>query len=72
MAKTQNIEQQLRKAIKEAERRGVTRYQISKISGVSQALLGAFVNDPKRHIRADVAERIAAAIDRPLLLTGGD
>lgn len=72
MAKKLNIEQQLRKAIKDAEKRGVTRYQISKASGVSQALLGVFVNDPKRHIRADMAEKIAAAIDRPLLLTGGD
>ena len=53
--------EQFRRAIRQAERRGVTRYQISKATGMPQSQIGRIAsgeNVPK----LDTAERVAAAI----------
>ena len=58
---------ELRRSIAQAQRRGVTRYQIAKKTGLSQAMLSRFMagqNVPK----LDTAERIAQAIGRRLIL----
>lgn len=68
MSKRQNIVDDLRRAIRQAERRGLTRYAIAKRTGLSQAMLSRFMageNAPK----LDTAERIAKAIGRRLVLT---
>ena len=62
-----SVADELRQAIAQAERRGVTRYRIAKETGLSQAMLSRFVageNVPK----LDTVERIAKAIGRRLVL----
>ncbi|MEK6704072.1 MAG: helix-turn-helix domain-containing protein [Planctomycetota bacterium] len=51
----------IRDAIKRAEADGVTRYQIAKDSGVSQAVLSRFVNR-KRGLGVELAEQLAKAL----------
>ncbi len=53
-----NIEEQLRQAILTA---GVSRYALSKASGVSQGVLSRFVHG-ERTVTMDTAARIAAAL----------
>ncbi len=69
MSKRQvNISAQLRKAIEQAERRGITRYAIAKQTGLSQGMLSRFMggeNTPK----LETAERIAKAIGLRLALS---
>ena len=64
-----SVADKLRTAIAQAERRGVTRYQIAQVSGVTQATLSQFVNDPDRQLRLDIAERVAEAIGYRVDLT---
>lgn len=57
------IVEALREAVRDAERRGVTRYQIAKNSGVSESQLSKLMaTEPERHRvpRLDTAEKIAA------------
>jgi hypothetical protein len=68
-SKVSRTAEQLRRAIREAERAGLTRYQISKKSGVSQALLTRIVVTKTGNPRLDIAERIASAIGWKLSLT---
>lgn len=68
--RSKSIADDLRRAIAEEEKRGVTRYQIAKSTGLSQAMLSRFVageNVPN----LNTAERIAKAIGRRLVLTKG-
>jgi transcriptional regulator with XRE-family HTH domain len=61
MSKSKPIAEQLRKLIAQAERRGITRYQLAKLSGVTEAQLSRLVHgevDP----RLATAERIAKAL----------
>jgi len=58
---------QLLKAIRDAEKAGVTRYQISKLSGVSQAQICRMMQG-QRLPRLDTAERLANAIGMKLIL----
>jgi len=51
----------LRTAIRQAERRGVTRYQIAKASGVSEAQLSRIMSGDVSP-RLDTADAIAKAI----------
>lgn len=60
---------QLKEAVRDAERKGTTRYRIAKKSGVSQAQLSRFVAGTVAP-RLDTAERIARAIGRKLTLKG--
>lgn len=67
MSKHASIIVQLRRAIAQAERRGLTRYRIAQTTGLSQSMLSRFMageNVPK----LDTAERIAQAIGRRLTL----
>jgi DNA-binding phage protein len=58
---------QLLKAIRDAEKAGVTRYQISKLSGVSQGQLSRMMK-LQQLPRLDTAERIAKALGMKLIL----
>ena len=55
---TPNIERQLRQAIKTC---GVSRYRLSKLSGVSDAVLSHFVNC-KRSVTLTTAAKLAKAL----------
>jgi DNA-binding phage protein len=56
-----SISEQLRKAIAQAERRGITRYQIAKLAGMPQSQVGR-VASGESVPTLDTAERIALAI----------
>ncbi|MEX0887542.1 MAG: helix-turn-helix transcriptional regulator [Phycisphaeraceae bacterium] len=60
------VTDQLRDAIARAEKRGITRYQLSKRSGVSQQVLSNIVRGTTP--RLDNAERIAAALGLRLII----
>jgi len=68
MAKqTTNIVDELRRAIRQAEKAGTTRYVIAKQTGLSQAMLSRFMvaqNVPNM----DTAQRIARAIGKRIIL----
>jgi len=68
MSKCTGIVAELRAAIKAAGRRGLSRYAISKKSGVSQGMLSQFVNG-RGELRLSTAEKIAGSIGRKLELT---
>lgn len=40
------------------QERGITAYQISKMSGISESTISRFFNTPKRSIRLDTLETI--------------
>lgn len=67
--KKPTIVEQLRKAIATAEKRGVTRYEIAKATGIAQATLSRFVNEENRGIGLEKAEKIANAIGLDLAFT---
>jgi transcriptional regulator with XRE-family HTH domain len=59
--RTKSVADQLRAAIRRAERRGMTRYQIAQRSDVSEAQLSRLVHGT--HLpRIDTAERMAKAL----------
>lgn len=65
--RTPDIVQALRRAIKQAEKRGITRYQIAKETGLSQGQLSRFLHGeivPK----LDNAQIIAKAVGLRLVL----
>jgi transcriptional regulator with XRE-family HTH domain len=57
----------LRRAVKAAGRRGLTRYRIAKITGLSQGQLSRFVAG-QYSPRLTSAEKIAAALGKRLIL----
>ena len=57
-AKTPNIEEQLRDAIRNS---GLSRYRLSKLTGVSDGLLANFVNC-KRSVTMTTAAKLAEAL----------
>ena len=61
------IADQLRRAITDAEKRGVTQYQIAKDAGIARSTVSQFVNGTGQ-LRLDIAERIASVIGRRLRL----
>ena len=61
------IADQLRMAIADAERRGLTRYRIAQQTGIAQSTLSQFVNGTGQ-LRLDIAERIARQVGRKLRL----
>jgi transcriptional regulator with XRE-family HTH domain len=69
MAKREkNISDELRAAMRQAGRAGITRYVISKRTGISQSLLSRFATG-KGGIQLKTAGEIAGAIGRRLMLT---
>jgi transcriptional regulator with XRE-family HTH domain len=58
MSMKPDIEKQLRKAIEEAD---ITRYRLSMLSGVSQAILSLFMNG-KRTITLETAAKLAVIL----------
>ena len=68
MAKRQTIiVDQLRRAIRQAERAGMTRYRLAKVADVEQAVLSKLVRGMKG-IRLDTAERIARGLGKRLAI----
>ncbi len=65
--KPNTITKQLLKAIRDGKKRGMTRYQIAKVSGVSQAQLTRLMQG-KQLLRMDTAERIAEALELKIIL----
>lgn len=63
-----DIEEQLRRAIVEAEKAKITRYRLSLLTGVSQATLSLFVNK-KRTITLENAAKLAAVLGLELTAT---
>ena len=63
------IADKLRTAIAQAERKGITRYQIAKASGLSKSTITNLMDGTSASPRLDVAERIAEAIGYKLDLT---
>lgn len=61
MSKTKPIADQLRVLIAQAERKGITRYRISQLSGVTEGQLARIVHGDGAP-RLDTAARIADAI----------
>jgi transcriptional regulator with XRE-family HTH domain len=59
--RTKSVTDELRKAIADAERRGVTRYQIAKASGMPQSQVGRIASGESTP-KLDTAERIAKVI----------
>jgi hypothetical protein len=67
MSKKVSIVKQLQQAIAKAERAGVTRYQLSKLSGVEQAVLSKLMRGMKG-VRLDTAERIVKGMGKRLTI----
>lgn len=65
--KPKPIADQLRQAIRKANRAGVTRYQIAQLSGVSEAQLSRLMAGTVAP-RIDTAEAIARAIGKRIVL----
>ncbi|MEX0775127.1 MAG: helix-turn-helix domain-containing protein [Phycisphaeraceae bacterium] len=62
------IIEQLRQALAQAERRGMTRYRISQDAGITPVMLTRLARGETRP-RLDIAEKIAKAIGYDLTLT---
>ncbi len=67
MAKLKSIVEQLRAEVAEAEKRGMTRYQIAKLAGMRHIVLKR-VADGEAIPRIDTAEKILNAIGRSLII----
>jgi transcriptional regulator with XRE-family HTH domain len=65
--KNQAAAEQLRRAIREAERRGVTRYQMAKMAKMPQSQLSRIATGESVP-KLDTAERIAGAIGYTLIV----
>ncbi len=65
-ARRKSVADQLRDAIARAEKRGITRYQLSQQSGVSQQVLSNIVRGTTP--RLDTAEQIAEALGFRLII----
>lgn len=68
MAKRLTITEQFLRAIRRAEKRGISRYRMAWLSGISQAHLSRFVNG-KRTLTIETADTLARAIGYRVLLT---
>lgn len=67
MKKQPTITEQLRKAISEAERRGVTQYQIAKAANMPRSMVQRIASG-ETIPRLDTAERLARAVEKRLVL----
>jgi predicted transcriptional regulator len=67
--KPKGIVDEIRRAIREAERGGLTRYRLAKSTGISEAQLSRIVHgqiEPK----VSTAERVLAGIGKRLVIVG--
>jgi DNA-binding phage protein len=64
------IAEQLRRAIKDAERRGMSRYAIAKAAGIGTTQL-KLIAEGNNVPRIDTAEKIASAIGMRLVIGNG-
>jgi len=64
---SKSIVQRLKDEIRKAERRGMSRYRIAKLSGISQAQLSRLMAGTVAP-RLDTAARIAEAINREIVI----
>ena len=67
MSKSKGIAHELRRAIRQVEKRGLTRYQIAKAAGMPQSQVGRIASGESIP-KLDTAERIALAIGYRLIL----
>ena len=67
MSKRTGITAELRAAIRAAEQTGLTRYRLSKLSGVEQAVLCKLVHS-QRVVRLDTAEKIVRGLGKRLVI----
>jgi transcriptional regulator with XRE-family HTH domain len=58
----------LRQEIRRAGKRGLSRYRLAKMTGLSQSALSRFVNG-ETELELGNAELIAAALGRPIVLS---
>ena len=65
--KQTSISEQLRQAIRQAERSGLTRYKIAKAAGIHQSQLTRLLARGPTP-RADTADKIAAALGKVFVL----
>ena len=69
MGKT--LVERLKQEIGRAERHGVSRYRIARLSGVSEGQLSRLMHGSVAH-RLDSAERIAFALGRKIVILPAD
>ena len=62
------LSEQLRDLIRTAEREGITRYEITKRTGISSGQLSRVLHS-EGSMRLDTAERIAEACGRRIIIT---
>jgi len=67
-AKKKTLQRQLMDALRRAERSGLTRYRLSKLTGISQAGLSHFARGRKIP-KVDTADKIAYALGYRITLT---
>ncbi len=67
-ARSKTLQRQLIDAVKRAERSGLTRYRLAKLTGLSEAGLSHFVKGHKIP-KTDTADRIADALGYRITLT---
>lgn len=68
MSKSKPIAEQLRTLIAQAEAKGITRYQIGKLSGITPGQISRLMNG-ERDPRLGTCERIADALNYRFTLT---
>lgn len=68
MSKRKTIVDELRAAIRRAEKAGVTRYRIAKAAGITQIMLARFA-DGTRGIKLETAAKIAEGLKMSLTLS---
>lgn len=71
MKRSKSIVDDLRRAVAQAQRRGVSRYRMAKDTGLSQAMLSRFMAG-KTVPMLDTAQRIAQGVGRRLVLVDAD
>ena len=69
MARITNITEQLRRAVRQAERRGMSRWAIAKGAGVHVSQLRRIM-DEGQIPRLDTAERLCAALHKTIRIEG--
>ena len=68
MAKGSGVLDQLRREIRRAEKRGISRYRIAKLSGVGQATLCRFMSGTLLKMQVETAEKLAGALELRIVL----
>ena len=72
MAKDPRVLDQLRREIQRAEKKGITRYRLSKLTGVGQATLSGFMAGRLQGLRVSTLESLAEALGFRIVLEKAD